>query len=481
MSLQHLIETGSHAPKVQIALEAMFKQTRMAMVITDPRQDDNPIVACNEAFQLLTGYQQAEILGRNCRFLQGQDTDPTTIADISAAIKDRRYETFEILNYRKDGSPFWNACHVSPIFDEEGQLVYFFGSQWDVSERVDAIRALDGEILLPAGALQDKIDQVRLLFAAVSGSKESLVLTEYAPLDEPGPRIVWTNAAFEDVFGYTQAEVLGRSPRMFQGPKTDRAVLDRIRAGLESGEGVRDVNVVNYRKNGSEICMEWSISPVSGGDGAPTHWLAIQRDVTQAVEARRQLELLSGELAHRYKNQLTIIRALQRLIPTEARSASEYQATLASNMETLEIAYRVVFQDGTDGKSTDAHTLAHAILEPFDRGRIGIEGPTGDIDRYSAINLSLLLFELATNAVKYGALSVPEGRVSLTFSKKSDAMWFDWIESGGPPVRSPNAKGTSGLGTKLLGRLGDGTDREDGGLEFAEHGVIFRGSVSAAQ
>ncbi|WP_325167152.1 histidine kinase famiy protein [Stenotrophomonas sp. S41] len=112
--------------------------TRMPMIITDPHQPDNPIIFANRAFVEMTGYERDELLGRNCRFLQGPETDPDAIAEIREAIAETREAATEVLNYRKDGSTFWNALFVSPVFDDDGTLVYFFGSQLDVSRRRDA-------------------------------------------------------------------------------------------------------------------------------------------------------------------------------------------------------------------------------------------------------------------------------------------------------------------------------------------------------
>ncbi|WP_027174205.1 histidine kinase famiy protein [Methylobacterium sp. 10] len=116
--------------------------TRMPMVVTDPRQDDNPIIFVNDAFTDMTGYGREEIVGRNCRFLQGPDTDPATVVLLRDTIRGKRELAIEILNYRKDGSTFWNALYVAPIYDAAGELVYFFASQLDVSRRRDAEEAL---------------------------------------------------------------------------------------------------------------------------------------------------------------------------------------------------------------------------------------------------------------------------------------------------------------------------------------------------
>ncbi|MGL5839074.1 MAG: histidine kinase famiy protein [Sphingorhabdus sp.] len=121
---------------------AAVEATRMPMIVTDPNQPDNPIVFCNPAFCQMTGYSFEDIKGRNCRFLQGPDTDQDVIADLRQSIEARREIAVEILNYRKNGSAFWNALFMSPVFDKDGRLVYYFGSQLDVSRRRDAEEGL---------------------------------------------------------------------------------------------------------------------------------------------------------------------------------------------------------------------------------------------------------------------------------------------------------------------------------------------------
>ena len=121
---------------------AAVETTRMPMIITDPSLPDHPIVFANRAFLTMTGYALEEVHGRNCRFLQGPDTDPATVDEIRLAVSERRDFATEILNYRKDGYSFWNALFLSPVFDDEGELAYFCASQLDVSRRREAEDAL---------------------------------------------------------------------------------------------------------------------------------------------------------------------------------------------------------------------------------------------------------------------------------------------------------------------------------------------------
>lgn len=116
---------------VTIAVE----RTRMPMVITDVRQPDNPIVLANKAFLDLTGYRAEEVIGRNCRFLQGPETSPAAVRGIRTAVVDGAPLSIELLNYRKDGSTFWNQLLLSPIRNNDGKLLYYFASQKDVTRR----------------------------------------------------------------------------------------------------------------------------------------------------------------------------------------------------------------------------------------------------------------------------------------------------------------------------------------------------------
>lgn len=112
---------------------AAFKATRMPMIVTDPNQDDNPIIFCNAAFERLTGYSSDEVVGRNCRFLQGPETSRAAVGRIREAVEAGSDIAIDILNYRKDGASFWNALFLSPVRDEAGKIVYFFASQLDFS------------------------------------------------------------------------------------------------------------------------------------------------------------------------------------------------------------------------------------------------------------------------------------------------------------------------------------------------------------
>lgn len=120
----------SDLPKASVM--ALIENSPIASVISNPRLPDNPIVAVNDAFQQLTGYDRSFIVGRNCRFLAGNATEPWLTEEIRRGVRQQRSVLVEILNYKKDGTAFQNAVLVAPLFDEEGELEYFLGSQVEI-------------------------------------------------------------------------------------------------------------------------------------------------------------------------------------------------------------------------------------------------------------------------------------------------------------------------------------------------------------
>ncbi|MEO6581615.1 MAG: LuxR C-terminal-related transcriptional regulator [Sphingomicrobium sp.] len=115
-------------------LAATIAASPIASVITNPRHADNPIEFANSAFCALTGYAEADILGRNCRFLAGSATEPWLTEQIRSAIHARRPVLVDILNYRQDGTPFRNGVMVTPLFDATGEIAWFLGSQVDLGD-----------------------------------------------------------------------------------------------------------------------------------------------------------------------------------------------------------------------------------------------------------------------------------------------------------------------------------------------------------
>ena len=140
------------------------------IVISDPNQADNPVIYVNDGFERLTGYSRQEVLGRNCRFLQGEGTDPTALQQIRDCIRERRDCLVELLNYRKDGSSFWNRLSIAPLCDDKGRLTHFVGVQSDITARKlaeERLAAANAEILASINRMKRDLEAAASLQQAL--------------------------------------------------------------------------------------------------------------------------------------------------------------------------------------------------------------------------------------------------------------------------------------------------------------------------
>ena len=156
---------------------AAVQMSRMPMCLTDPHGVDNPIVFCNRAFEQLTGYTREEIIGRNCRFLQGEATDPGAVAEIRRALANGEDVHLELLNYRRDGSSYWNALFISPVINTDGRLVHHFASQLDVTRRREA------EAVLQQSQRMDTLGSMASSLAHEFNNLMTIVLANLEKLD----------------------------------------------------------------------------------------------------------------------------------------------------------------------------------------------------------------------------------------------------------------------------------------------------------
>ncbi|MBU0556566.1 MAG: PAS domain-containing protein [Alphaproteobacteria bacterium] len=140
-----------------------------AAVISNPRLPDNPIVACNDAFVRLTGYDRDEIIGRNCRFLRGAETEDELSEILRTAISKRQPAMVEITNYKKNGAAFRNAVMIAPMFDDDGELEYFLGSQMEVP--VGARPAADDRRRIAAERIETLTGRQRQILLLMSAGK----------------------------------------------------------------------------------------------------------------------------------------------------------------------------------------------------------------------------------------------------------------------------------------------------------------------
>ena len=122
--------------KDENVLALLLDTTVNGITLSDPNKADNPIVYSNAAFERISGYSSEESIGKNCRFLQGNDNNQTNVKKIKEAVSERKPIRTDIVNYRKDGERFYNEISISPIYNEAGDLIYYLGIQHDVTEEV---------------------------------------------------------------------------------------------------------------------------------------------------------------------------------------------------------------------------------------------------------------------------------------------------------------------------------------------------------
>lgn len=263
--------------RTEIALRHT-NDTLQALVTASPRAilmlDQSGLVKIwNPAAERMFGWTEAEVLHHPSPIrLDDPLEDCTTLQ--SSVLQGKTYARVELRRYRKDGSAIDIVFSAAPLPDAQGQISGLVAVIADITEQ------------------KRRAEQLRLLQSVVVNTNDAVIITEADPIDEPGPRILYVNEAFTRITGYTPEEVLGKTPRILQGPKTDRAELQKVRTALSRWESIT-VEVINYRKDGSEFWNEFNLVPVADAQGWYTHWIAVQRDTTarkRADEIRLALE-----------------------------------------------------------------------------------------------------------------------------------------------------------------------------------------------
>ena len=185
---------------------AAVRATRMPMIVTDPRQPDNPMVFVNDSFCRLTGYPREELLGRNCRFLQGPDTDPAAVAQIRQAVQDQVPIEIDIRNHRRNGELFWNRLLMAPVRDVTGQVAYFFASQVDVTLERERLANLEGA---NAALTVEIADRTRALAASEERLRQlaDTVREVFYIIDARTGMVEYVSPAYQQVWGRPTTEL----------------------------------------------------------------------------------------------------------------------------------------------------------------------------------------------------------------------------------------------------------------------------------
>ena len=362
-----------------------------------------------------------------------------------------------------------------------GQALDTLSFGFFVGEGLDGNGGAEGERLL-AGSNADSERLDKSILGPSASELVSLIGDGVISTLADG-RIILFNKSAEDLFGYLHAEVVGHPVEMLLPARFRQTHRHDVLtfAGISTPErrtmGHRR-EVFGQHKNGHEFLIEASLSRqfVQGN----TILTVVIRDVSERQRLEELRRLLALESAHRFKNILTVVSSIVSLTARGAASVDIFAKSLQVRLEALARAQNVLLHEGEDG--ADLRQLIQSELSPYESraaGRISLEGPSVRLASQMAINLALVIHELATNAAKHGALSTSDGKVSVHWSVEGVAdhtrLLLNWMELDGPAVIAPTRRG---FGTELIERsLGRETRLtfEPGGLH-AHFTIRFAGA-----
>ena len=364
--------------------------------------------------------------------------------------------------------PYW--APIKPVL-EEGLLIPFhikgeaLGTIWvvahDTSRRFDAedLRVMTNLGTFAASAYQTllSLNATQRIASIVESSDDAIVSK-----DLNGVIINWNQGA-ERIFGYTAEEVVGKPITILIPPDRhdeEPSILERIRRG----ERVEHFETVRMRKHGSRVDISLTISPVKNAEGKIIGASKIARDITERKRSEAQIAILAREAEHRAKNVLATVQATVHL--TQSDTPEGLKQAIEGRIQALANVHRLFVESRWEG--ADLHGLAQEELAAYSPGRetrVQIDGPSVLLEPNAAQAIAVILHELATNAAKYGALSVPNGQVRIEWSHEQNGqLVLRWTEKGGPPVEPPTRRG---FGARVMENMVRGQFK--GELKFDWH------------
>ena len=255
-------------------LESVITNTNDSVLITEAEPFDEPgprIIYVNEAFTKMTGYTAEEIIGKTPRILQGPKTDREELNKLGAAL--RQFQPYEVtlLNYKKNGEEFWIQMSINPVADASGWFTHFVSIERDVTKQ------------------KHEEERLQLLESVITNTNDAIVIKEAKPSSELGRKIIYVNESFSRMSGYTPDEIIGKTHQLLQGPNTDAEELKRFYKAIDAWQPV-EITIINYNKNGKEYWVNLSLNPITNSNGEYTHWISIERDVTERKIQEQKLK-----------------------------------------------------------------------------------------------------------------------------------------------------------------------------------------------
>lgn len=331
------------------------------------------------------------------------------------------------------------------------------------------------------GVVIDVSDQKAAEAAAAEQGRFLSRICEVTPslltiFDVPERKVIWVGGRTEEMIGYTMEEIIAGGPGFAFGlvhPDDVAGVLRRREALAKLRDGELHESECRLRRRDGSYLWIWDRTVVfrRAPDGSVLEVLSAAIDITERKTGEDQQQLMINELNHRVKNTLATVQSIARQTLRKAEAPADFDAFLARLM-ALSAAHNVLTRENWRGATL--HDVVLEALRPFDwaEERISAVGNRAELPSGMAVTLSMALHELATNAVKYGALSNDVGRINLRWTAQGGRIvMLEWRESGGPPVQAP---ARAGFGSRLLER---GVPAELGGraeLAYPETGFVYR-------
>nr|WP_156841409.1 PAS domain S-box protein [Novosphingobium aquimarinum] len=389
---------------------------------------DGTILSWNRGAERVFGYTAERMIGRNVRDLIPADRQSEEDRIIATILRGERVPTFETIRLHEDGSEVFVAVTVSPICDATGKVVAASKIARDITSQK---------------AVQDRLAESEHHFRLLADN-----ISQLAWIADSEGRIFWYNKRWFDYTGTSLEDMVGWGWTTVHDPAEVDRVVERIQHSFDTGVDWEDT----FPLRGADGTYRWFLSravPIRDADGAITYWFGTNTDVTEMRDAEQRIELLLQEVNHRSKNLLAIIRSLARRSdpdkPDFLNRFDQRLTALAANQDLL-VSRSWSNVPLADMVSSQLRVLGEAAAQ------CQASGPRVMLSPKAAECLSMTLHEMATNALKYGALSVSTGQVSIVWSL-SDAddtqprFHMRWQESGGPMVEQPRSKG---FGTRVI-------------------------------
>jgi PAS domain S-box-containing protein len=281
----------------------------------------------------------------------------------------------------------------------------------------------------------------------------------------PDGVILWANRMEMELLGFTSEEYIGHHITEFQA---DRPVIEDILQRLANRETLHNYEARLRCKDGSIRQALISSNVLWKGDEF-VHTRCFTRDITERKESEAQIAILAREAEHRAKNILATVQATVHL--TQSDTAEGLKAAIQGRIQALASVHRLFVESRWTG--AELHSIASEELSPYrqdDGVRVRIDGPKLLLEPNTAQAIAVTLHELSTNAAKYGALSIPEGKVHVEWSQAKDGnLTLRWTEAGGPPVKPPIRRG---FGTRVLDTMIRGQLKGEMRVDWRAEGLV---------